>query len=95
MRTGITIQILPADRVRLERLVADRNTAQKHARRPEIVLLTGDGVGTMEIMARTGQSKPTVWRWQARLGPRSGVRLLCSVPAMRGPPCNSLGTPSC
>jgi transposase len=23
-------------------------------------------VGTMEIMERTGQSKPTVWRWQAR-----------------------------
>ena len=46
--------------------MADRNTSQKHAARAHIVLLTGDGVGTMEIMRQTGQSKPTVWRWQAR-----------------------------
>lgn len=66
MRTGITVQLSPEDRVRLNNLVADRNTPKKHAWRAEIVLLTGDGVGTMEIMQRTGQSKPTVWRWQAR-----------------------------
>jgi transposase len=34
--------------------------------RAQIVLLSGDGVGTMEVMRRSGQSKPTVWRWQAR-----------------------------
>ncbi len=34
--------------------------------RAEIVLLTAGGVGTMEIVRRTGQSKPTVWRWQRR-----------------------------
>ena len=52
--------------MRLSGLVADRNTPQKHAARAHIVLLTGEGVGTMELMRRTGQSKPTVWRWQAR-----------------------------
>src|SRR4051812_24962685 len=66
MRTGIAFQLLPEDRVRLERIAADRNTPQKHVWRAQIVLLSGDGVGTMEIMRCTGQSKPTVWRWQAR-----------------------------
>lgn len=68
MRTGVTVQLSPEDRVRLNKLVADRNTPKKHAWRAEIVLLSADGVGTMEIMKRTGQSKPTVWRWQARFG---------------------------
>jgi len=64
MRTGVTVQLSPEDRVRLNKRVANRNTPKKHAWRAEIVLLTADGVGTMEIMRRTGQSKPTVWRWQ-------------------------------
>lgn len=66
MRTGVTVQLSPEDRVALNKLVADRNTPKKHAWRAEIVLLRADGIGTMEIMRRTGQSKPTVWRWQAR-----------------------------
>ncbi len=66
MRTGIAFQLSPEDRARLERVVADGNTPQKHVWRAQIVLLSADGVGTMEIMRRTGQSKPTVWRWQAR-----------------------------
>jgi transposase len=66
MRIGVEIQLSPENRARLERLVADRNTPQKHAWRAQIVLLSDEGVGTMEIMRRTGQSKPTVWRWQAR-----------------------------
>ena len=66
MRTGITVELSPEDRARLDKVIADRNTPQKHVRRAQIVVLTADGVGTMEIMERTGQSKPTVWRWQAR-----------------------------
>ncbi len=30
------------------------------------MLLSAMDIGTMEIMRRTGQSKPTVWRWQQR-----------------------------
>ena len=66
MRTGISIVVSPADRGRLQALVKDRNTPQKHAWRAEIVLLTADGVGTIEIMRRTGKSKTCVWRWQER-----------------------------
>jgi transposase len=66
MRTGISITVSPSDRHRLEVLVRDRNAAQKHAWRAEIVLLTCDGLGTVDIMRRTGKSKTCVWRWQER-----------------------------
>ncbi len=66
MRNGIHITVSPADRDRLEALVKDRNAAQKHAWRAAIVLSTADGLGTVEIMRRTGKSKTCVWRWQER-----------------------------
>src|SRR3954462_12615226 len=66
MRTGITVDVKAADRARLEAIVADRNSPQKHVWRARIVLLTADGLGTSEIMCRTGTSKVTVWRWQER-----------------------------
>ena len=37
-----------------------------HVWRAEIVLLSATGVGTNEIMRRTGKSKTCVWRWQER-----------------------------
>src|SRR5579859_7825823 len=66
MRAGISIVVSSSDRRRLEAVVKDRNARQKHVWRAEIVLLTGDGVGTVEIMRRTGKSKTCVWRWQER-----------------------------
>src|ERR1700747_2677851 len=66
MRTGISITVSASDRRRLQAVVRDRNAAQKHAWRAEIVLLSSDGVGTNEIMRRTGKSKTCVWRWQER-----------------------------
>ena len=66
MRPGISITLHPSDRHRLEAVVADRNTPQKHVWRAEIVLLSADGAGTVEIMRRTGTSKTCVWRWQER-----------------------------
>ena len=66
MRAGILITLRPSDRRRLKAIIADRNTPQKHVWRAEIVLLSADGVGTVEIMRRTGTSKTCVWRWQER-----------------------------
>src|SRR5664280_2957419 len=66
MRTGISITLKPADRRGLKALARDRNTPHKHVWRAEIVLLSADGVGTNEIMRRTGKSKTCVWRWQER-----------------------------
>ena len=66
MRTGISLRVSASDRRRLEALVGDRNAAQKHAWRAEIVLLTAMGLGTNAIMRRSGKSKTCVWRWQER-----------------------------
>ena len=66
MRTGISIDVSPADRRRLGVILADRNSRQKHVWRARIVLLTADGVGTAEIMRAAGVSKAAVWRWQER-----------------------------
>lgn len=66
MRTGISITVSASDRRRLEAVVRDRNATQKHAWRAEIVLLSAEGIGTNEIMRRTGKSKTCVWRWQER-----------------------------
>jgi transposase len=66
MRKGISFEVSAADRARLEAVVVDRNSPQKHVWRAGIILATADGVGTVEIMRRTGKSKPCVWRWQER-----------------------------
>src|SRR6187549_1658691 len=66
MRKGIIVEVSAADRARLEAVVANRNSPQKHVWRSRIVLLTADGLGTVEIMRRTGKSKTCVWRWQER-----------------------------
>jgi hypothetical protein len=66
MRTGISLTVSRSDRRRLEAMAADRNAPQKHVWRAEIVLFSADGLGTNEIMQRTGKSKTCVWRWQER-----------------------------
>ena len=66
MRAGRLLCVSSADIRRLKTLVQDRNTAQKHVWRAEIVLLTAGGVGTNAIMRRTAKSKTCVWRWQER-----------------------------
>ena len=72
MRKGIVVNVTHADRVRLAAIVGNRNSPQKHVWRARIVVLTGDGLGTAEIMRRTGKSKSVVWRWQERFM-RAGV----------------------
>jgi transposase len=66
MRRGIVVELTAADRDRLEAVVADRNSPQKHVWRARIVLATAAGLGTVAIMRRTAKSKTAVWRWQKR-----------------------------
>jgi transposase len=80
MRTGISVTVSPADCRRLEALVRDRTTPQKHAWRGGIVLLTAAGPGTVEIMRRTGKSKTWVWRWQERFAAEGVEGLLRDNP---------------
>src|ERR1700736_2980034 len=66
MRTGICLTVTPAIRRHLKAVAANRDSPQKHVWRAQIVLLSAAGVGTNEIMRRTGKSKTCVWRWQER-----------------------------
>ena len=51
MRAGIIVNVTPADRRRLEAIVADRGAPQKHVWRANIILATADGCGTAEILS--------------------------------------------
>jgi transposase len=64
MRGNLGLFVSSADRARLAAIIADRNSPQKHIWRAQVVLLTGDRLGTAEIMRRTGLGKVSVWRWQ-------------------------------
>ena len=72
MRTGVTVDVSPADHERLVAVSADRNSPQKHVWRARIVLLTVAGLGTAEIMRQAQVAKTAVWRWQERFM-REGV----------------------
>jgi len=76
MGKKVMIQLAPEDRDRLEALIGNGNTAQKHVRRARIVLLAGDGIGTDEIHRRLRVSKPTIRRWRTRYM-EAGVDGLC------------------
>jgi len=73
MRKGISVTVTPADRVRLDAIVLDRNSPQKHVWRARIVLLTADGKGTNAITKAAGKDKTAVWRWQERFM-REGIQ---------------------
>lgn len=66
MRKGIAIEVTPADRARLQSIIRDRNSPQKHVWRARIVVLTADGQGTTAVMRAVGKGKTVVWRWQKR-----------------------------
>lgn len=79
MGTETSICLSKADRARLERIVVDRNSAQKHVWRARIVLASADGLGTTAIMRVTGKAKKTVWRWQERFLAEGVNGLLCDA----------------
>lgn len=66
MHERTNIRLSAADRRRLEAVVANRNSPQKHVWRAKIVLMTANGEGTAEIMRATGKAKTVIWRWQER-----------------------------
>jgi transposase len=66
MRKGISITVTAEDRVRLDAIIGDRNSPQKHVWRARIVALSADGNGTLAIARAVGKGKTVVWRWQER-----------------------------
>jgi len=55
-----------ADRAELERRARANGAPARVVERARIVLLAADGLGTSEIVRRTGVSKPTVIAWKKR-----------------------------
>jgi hypothetical protein len=60
MHERTNIRLSRADRGKLEAVVANRNSAQKHVWRAKIVLLTAAGHGTAEITQATGKAKTVI-----------------------------------
>jgi Homeodomain-like domain len=88
MRTGATVHLSSTDRKRLQAIVDDRNSPQKHVWRARIVLATADGLGTAAVMRAAGVSKTAVWRWQERFMAEGVDGLLRRQdPAGSGPLC--------
>jgi len=76
MRQGTTLHVSPADRRRLEAVVADRNSPQKHVWRVKVALAAADGHGTTAIGRRVGLSRPSVRRWRERFAQEGVAGLL-------------------
>jgi hypothetical protein len=66
MRQRTALHVTPADRLRLEAVVADWNSPQKHVWRAKVVLAAAEGLGTAAIGRRAGLSRPSVRRWRER-----------------------------
>ena len=47
-------------------IIRSPSSPQKHVWRARIIVLSGDGLGTVAVMKATGKSKTCIWRWQAR-----------------------------
>ncbi|MBM3582872.1 MAG: helix-turn-helix domain-containing protein [Alphaproteobacteria bacterium] len=92
MRKGFVVKVTGCDRVRLEAIVANGNTPQKHAWRARIILLTSDRLGTNEIMRCTGKSKSVIWRWQERFMHEGVDGLLPTRPVRRWAKRSSTGS---
>jgi hypothetical protein len=56
MRAGITFEVSPPDRLALERVIGDRNSAQKLVWRALIILASGEGLGITASVRETGKS---------------------------------------
>jgi transposase len=76
MATESNIWLSPEDRAQLEGWVADRNTPQKLVWRARIVLMWGAQAGVTAIVAATGKTKRTTYRWRDRY-------LACGIEGLR------------
>jgi transposase len=66
MPLTVEVEVPPGDREVLASWVRSPSIRAGLAQRARIVLLAGDGIGTNEIVTRTGVSKPTVIAWKKR-----------------------------
>jgi hypothetical protein len=60
----------------LAAVVEDRNRPQKHIQRVRIILLSAERLTVLDVAARSGASRPSVWRWQQRFAEEGVAGLL-------------------
>jgi putative transposase len=60
------VELTPAERVGLERLVRAHGTAQQVALRAQIILLAADGLNNSQVGKQTGVSREAVRLWRDR-----------------------------
>ncbi|MGH3594095.1 MAG: IS630 family transposase [Pseudonocardiaceae bacterium] len=87
MTNASHVRLSPEDRAELEGWVAGRNTPQKLVWRARIVLMWADGFGVTAIVAATGKTKRTAYRWGDRYFERGveGLRRDASRPGRKKP----------
>ena len=66
MAQELSVHVGNDDRIRLERIVGDRNCPHKHVQRARIVLLSADRLKVAAVACQLGVGRPMVWRWQRR-----------------------------
>ena len=66
MALTVAVELPAEDREVLESWTRASTMTAGLVQRARIVLLAGDGLGTGEIVTRTGASKPTVIQWKRR-----------------------------
>src|SRR5260370_9672842 len=84
MRTGIVVEVTAAERDRLEAIVADRNSPQKHVWRAGIVLATADGLGTVAIMRTPPRARRLSGAGRNGLPRRASMACCATRPGPRG-----------
>src|SRR4051812_16759755 len=86
MRQGTTIDVSPADGCRLDAIVADRNSPQKHVWRARVALVAADGHGPRALGGRGALSTPPVRRWRERFAQEGVAGLLRDKTRKTGTP---------
>ena len=61
MGKGISITVTAEDRVRVDTIIHNRNSPQKHVWRARIIVLTADGEGTTAIRALKPNNETSSW----------------------------------
>jgi transposase len=85
MSLTVAVEMSDEDRAELTRWTRSPSLRAGLAQRARIVLLAADGVGTNEIVARVGVSKPTVIGWKKRYA-AGGITGLEDAPKPGRPP---------
>ena len=76
MAQEVCVLLGDGDRRHLQRIVADRNTSQKHAWRARIILASRPARRVKDVAHEAGVSRPAVWRWQRRFAEEGVAGLL-------------------